>query len=196
MVRETTPSQMTPMLSECCRSLNPDSPPLWVDVLPEDGALANECFPNVQKKIAKDGGSFVNGWVIWQWANIMIEAEAHSVWKSCDGELVDITPHNYNEHTILFVPDKKVEFEGIIIPSKRAPMTTSRKVIHLIELCNTKDYILQQAGASKVCAFPEYFLQEIQSVIADITQRASRNDPCPCGSGLKYKNCCGPYENI
>lgn len=22
-------------------------------------------------------------------------------------------------------------------------------------------------------------------------QRAGRNDPCPCGSGLKYKKCCG-----
>ena len=22
-------------------------------------------------------------------------------------------------------------------------------------------------------------------------QKAGRNDPCPCGSGLKYKKCCG-----
>jgi preprotein translocase subunit SecA len=22
-------------------------------------------------------------------------------------------------------------------------------------------------------------------------QKAGRNDPCPCGSGKKYKNCCG-----
>ena len=36
-----------------------------------------------------------------------IEAEAHSVWKSCAGDLIDITPH-YNEHIILFVPDAKV----------------------------------------------------------------------------------------
>ena len=21
--------------------------------------------------------------------------------------------------------------------------------------------------------------------------KVGRNDPCPCGSGLKYKNCCG-----
>jgi len=21
--------------------------------------------------------------------------------------------------------------------------------------------------------------------------KAGRNDPCPCGSGKKYKNCCG-----
>ena len=23
------------------------------------------------------------------------------------------------------------------------------------------------------------------------TKKIGRNDPCPCGSGLKYKNCCG-----
>ena len=26
-------------------------------------------------------------------------------------------------------------------------------------------------------------------------QKIGRNDPCPCGSGLKYKKCCGRYEN-
>lgn len=30
-------------------------------------------------------------------------------------------------------------------------------------------------------------------------KKIGRNDPCPCGSGKKYKNCClesGKYENI
>jgi hypothetical protein len=26
-------------------------------------------------------------------------------------------------------------------------------------------------------------------------QKIGRNDPCPCGSGKKYKKCCGKYEN-
>ena len=25
--------------------------------------------------------------------------------------------------------------------------------------------------------------------------RVGRNDPCPCGSGLKYKNCHGKYNS-
>lgn len=25
----------------------------------------------------------------------------------------------------------------------------------------------------------------------DLTKKVSRNDPCPCGSGKKYKKCCG-----
>ena len=24
-----------------------------------------------------------------------------------------------------------------------------------------------------------------------MTQKLGRNDPCPCGSGKKYKHCCG-----
>lgn len=196
MVRETTPRKITPILSRLCHDLTPESPPLWVKVIPESWSLQNECFPNVQKKIKIDGGSFVNGWTIWQWANIMIEAEAHSVWKNCSGELVDITPHNYSEQKILFVPDAAVKFEGIIIPNKRAPMTTSPKVSYLIDLLDTRDYMLQQSGTNKTCSFPEPFLLEIQRLVADITQRALRNDPCPCGSGLKYKKCCGPYESM
>ncbi|NWF66038.1 MAG: SEC-C domain-containing protein, partial [Campylobacterales bacterium] len=31
--------------------------------------------------------------------------------------------------------------------------------------------------------------QENSEVV--INKKANRNDPCPCGSGLKYKNCCG-----
>lgn len=196
MVRETTPKEISPMLSDLCRDLNPELSPLWVKVVPESWAAQNECFPNVQRKIKIDGGSFVIGWVIWQWANMLITAEAHSVWKNDAGELVDITPHNYNEHTILFVPDPNIKYEGIVIPSKRAPMTASPKIAYLIDLLNTKDYMLQQSGTSKTCAFPEPFLLEIQRVLADITQKATRNGPCPCGSGLKYKRCCGPYESV
>ena len=26
-------------------------------------------------------------------------------------------------------------------------------------------------------------------------KKIGRNDPCPCGSGKKYKKCCGRFEN-
>lgn len=196
MTKETTPLKITPLLRVLCNDLNSESPPLWVNVIPESWALENECFPNVRRKVEIAGGSAVNGWVIWQWANMLITAEAHSIWKSDSGDLIDITPHNDKEQTILFVPDSNVIFEGTVIPSKRAPMTTSPKVEYLIRLLNTRDDMLQQSGVSRTCAFPTPFLLEIQRVLVDITQKASQNDPCPCGSGLKYKECCGPYESM
>jgi uncharacterized protein YecA (UPF0149 family) len=26
-----------------------------------------------------------------------------------------------------------------------------------------------------------------------VTEKVGRNEPCPCGSGKKYKNCCGNF---
>ena len=30
-----------------------------------------------------------------------------------------------------------------------------------------------------------------RSKIVHVEKKPGRNDPCPCGSGKKYKNCCG-----
>jgi preprotein translocase subunit SecA len=32
--------------------------------------------------------------------------------------------------------------------------------------------------------------------IRNIQNRVGRNDPCPCGSGKKYKNCCLKNESV
>jgi len=31
----------------------------------------------------------------------------------------------------------------------------------------------------------------VETVVLDDEDRVGRNDPCPCGSGKKYKKCCG-----
>ena len=31
----------------------------------------------------------------------------------------------------------------------------------------------------------------VQKTVVNTEKKVGRNDPCPCGSGLKYKNCCG-----
>ena len=33
--------------------------------------------------------------------------------------------------------------------------------------------------------------EEVKQVIQNNNSKVTRNDPCPCGSGKKYKNCCG-----
>jgi len=32
---------------------------------------------------------------------------------------------------------------------------------------------------------------DIMPLLAEEAARTGRNDPCPCGSGRKYKACCG-----
>jgi uncharacterized protein len=37
---------------------------------------------------------------------------------------------------------------------------------------------------------PEQLMQELRAAEAKVLSKAGRNDPCPCGSGRKYKKCC------
>ena len=37
----------------------------------------------------------------------------------------------------------------------------------------------------------ELFLEQRKSGTVRNEKKIGRNDPCPCGSGKKYKNCCG-----
>lgn len=34
----------------------------------------------------------------------------------------------------------------------------------------------------------------VQQTVVNLEKKVGRNDPCPCGSGKKYKNCCGSNE--
>jgi len=46
-------------------------------VLPDIDAEPGMCFPNIQKKVAKAGGSVVYGWQLYEYP-YMIEAEFHA----------------------------------------------------------------------------------------------------------------------
>lgn len=37
---------------------------------------------------------------------------------------------------------------------------------------------------------PERLIEQLRAEAAEALHRAGRNDPCPCGSGRKYKKCC------
>ena len=37
---------------------------------------------------------------------------------------------------------------------------------------------------------PERLMQLVRAADAKASPQAGRNDPCPCGSGKKYKRCC------
>ena len=35
-----------------------------------------------------------------------------------------------------------------------------------------------------------------QPIVKKASDKIGRNDPCPCGSGKKYKNCCGRNKGM
>ncbi|MDF2577760.1 MAG: secA [Chlamydiales bacterium] len=47
---------------------------------------------------------------------------------------------------------------------------------------------LMQSSAGKIVSLPE------EEVMAEADKGSKRNDPCTCGSGKKYKKCCGKTE--
>jgi preprotein translocase subunit SecA len=53
----------------------------------------------------------------------------------------------------------------------------------------------QQAGGLPEAAGDSRGMQAVEP-IRNLGQKVSRNDPCPCGSGKKFKNCCGKSSGV
>ncbi len=75
----------------------------------------------------------------------------------------------------------------------------SIKMLHQIELRDDRDEEEREEALMKMLEQMqeeaiEGIVEEHESVLnpADtVEKKVARNDPCPCGSGKKYKNCCG-----
>ena len=92
MTNSNTPRTISKQVNRLISKLNLKAPPVYVKVQPESGAIVSECFPNVERKVLSSGGKMLCGWQIWEWPNVMIEAEFHAIWQSPEGDWVDITP--------------------------------------------------------------------------------------------------------
>lgn len=194
MIRETTPARITQVIIDFCASITSDSSPEYIDVFPAPWAALNECFNNVYRMVKQYGGSMISGWAVWQRGNMLLDAEAHAIWRAPDGKLIDITPHSYNEKRILFLFDSSVCYQGITIPSHRQALTDSPLVAEFIRLYSERDHIMQTSTLGNVYVMPADLHNRINALQLIFSQEVGRNDPCPCGSGLKYKKCCGQFQ--
>ena len=197
MLKETTPMAITPEIVNLCKSISEDVP-LYVRVDPAPGMTYQNCFPNVASLVEQVGGKQVNGWAIWQFANVYIYLEAHSVWQNDVGTLIDPTPHIDGESQILFLPDSTVVFNGRKIPGKRMPLTDSLLAKEYVDNATEMGYyIINHYNGDKLSPddplYPRlsHAYRRNQELLAIFRTNVNRNDDCPCGSGIKYKKCCG-----
>jgi len=91
------------------------------------GYIAGNCHTNVLHRVREHGGERLNGWMIWEAPGLFAEGEFHCVWRSPDGDLVDVTPRRDGEARILFLPDPATRLTrgpngGIIQPANRTTM--------------------------------------------------------------------------
>lgn len=197
MKHETTPAKITEKILELCNMVVPEATPEYIPVEAQTWGSPMECFPNVQRIVREQRGTQINGWAIWQWANILIEAEAHSVWESPEGKLIDITPHDYGEKEILFLRDYSMVYSGQNIRNIRCALTNSPLVAEYIGLSEQIEAIMcsYKPGTEIPLVELQFRLLPLRERIVAITtalnQKASPNSFCPCQSGLKYKKCCG-----
>jgi hypothetical protein len=98
---ETTPEVITPDIKEFSRELKSQQPE-YVQVVPSLGGRIGRCWENVNAVVRKSGGQRVHGWTIWERPPLFLTSEFHAVWRTADGELVDVTPKADGEQRVLF----------------------------------------------------------------------------------------------
>jgi len=97
---------------------------------------------------------------------------------------------------------KKINKEDFLEQLREAWTPVVKKTSDIdLEVDNTMKRV-QKSGFRKTFATIGITREDIQSVLLDIqksksativrnTPKVGRNSPCPCGSGKKYKKCCG-----
>jgi len=110
--------------------------PLLVPLRPLRDKPINECFNIVEEHIASYGGEKMNGWALWEWSHVFIEAEFHCVWKSPEGEIFDLTPKPKAFDSILFLPDPEKKYRGRQVNNIRKPLNLEREILEYIKLAN------------------------------------------------------------
>lgn len=194
----TTPPEISRAVRRLTDSVVRGAEPVYLDVQPEADAIVHECFPNVQAKVARDGGQMLCGWQLWEWPNVLVEAEFHVVWVSPAGEMIDITPKPEGEKRILFVPDPRRRYEGVSIDNVRMPLCDDLLIRHFIQMSEAIVQVInrgERASQYDEVSVPANEIQPLlqardflgQSLGAGLREHA----PCLCGSGSKYKRCHG-----
>lgn len=197
-----TPRAITPAILTLARGLVQQPQLRFLRVSAVPGAALNECFEAVEKQVLECGGEVVYGWQVWEWPLVMVEAEFHAVWCSPEGELIDITPKGNSAIEILFLVDPERTYEGRQVSNVRHPLSADRRVIELIKVCEAEYEFMNRGSRSEQHgeiaiegdeAREFLAIQEHRRVlVAELAgRRLGRNEPCPCGSGSKYKKCCG-----
>ena len=191
---EYAPIKMDEDLERLCALLVPGAAPVLVPIRPWGHALPGECFANVERYAEGHGGRRLLGWRLLRWANIMVECEAHAIWESPDGELLDVTPYTQSES--LFLNDPSMKFTGYRIIGKHLTLTESPLVAELMWVQTQIDSCVEGTPADKPASGPEPLVIRKMQILNALKVNVSRNDPCPCQSGMKFKKCCGRFPSV
>lgn len=123
-------------INELIAKIGSDSKEVLVPVIVESYAEPANCFPNVAEKVKRDKGSIMYGWSVLL-GQFLVEAERHAVWKSPQGELIDITPSTSGMLTTLFIPEDLI-YTGQFIDNVRINSTANKVVDDWINVASLR----------------------------------------------------------
>jgi hypothetical protein len=187
-----------------CDQIRSDTDPQYIRINPGSEDQPLDCFNNVRRRIAQDGGDIVFGWAIWEWPGIFVEAEHHAVWAPpSGGAWQDITPGPPSFRRRLFLPDDTAIYdfanEGILRDNVRLAVSTSPLVQAMFEAATERVAILNGIpGVGRVSASVETgrqlqnaTMRQMQLQIDIGMTHTAPRAPCFCGSGKMFKQCHG-----
>ncbi len=193
----TTPPKISDEIVAFCRSIDPTTSPEFVEVIPSASGVAKECFETTNAHTAMHGGTVQYGWTIWETPDVLLDAEFHAVWRDAKGTLIDVTPKDDGETRILFLPDSKRVWEKDLIPNIRKILRDSPQLQYHLQMADLV-YSIKRKHFKNGSVDAEAASRELTTALSASqlqpirrTARVGRNAPCPCGSGNKFKKCCG-----
>lgn len=104
----STPFRMTGAVRRFIESIGASAAGVYLPLAPVDPDFrSGYSFSNVEAEVRRRGGEAVFGWLVWELkAALYLEAQFHSV--ACrHGALLDVTPRQDGERTVLFVRDPR-----------------------------------------------------------------------------------------
>lgn len=199
----TTPNSINKDVLDFCQEIDSTTKPIFVKFFPIKGYKCEDCYGNVERHIKKNGGRVQHGWIIWLDPEVFIEAEFHVIWVNNEEEYIDVTPKADKEEKILFLPDSERIFTGELIDNIRKPLVDNAHTRTMVKVGKRKFEIdnkyydgnpeikIPESEIKDLRIYQEtVFSSEIQKDKLDGKIKIGRNEPCPCGSGKKYKRCC------
>ena len=110
-MRERTPVEISAKALELCQQIAPASTPVFIEITAEPGCGPADCFENVRRNVAEEGGRIQYGWALWEWPGVFIEAEHHAVYEPLSGPpWRDVTPCSRKSSRRLFLPDDNATY--------------------------------------------------------------------------------------
>lgn len=189
----TTPKKISLEILELCKKAVPSGRPLFVNVSIDPESAINECFTNVERYTAKHGGKSVLGWQIWEWPGVFAEAELHSVWKSPDGTLIDVSPKVDGEKLTLFVPDESLKIPSTKVDNIRTAIAKGEVVRDYIKALEIFFRFTNREQPNGGAPFTQYHGSKLHDAIRILKRMLKKGrapkGKCVCGSHLSYKDC-------